>query len=666
MTVSTVSHPPLFQRLKHLMDFSDPVAKELKQLASSKDWNWNESRQKLVLEALSPAHYRKCSDHLKKVCRRLEPSQLHKLLKATAEAAPANSKLKDPAIHFHRLSKLLTLEQIEAAIRTEYPTFENALGAAKELVSYARYYNDLNHTPATKHAINRMIAKVLFAIESTLDTMLRLFGFYQFQRDIDNDFEAQHRLQAMLAVFSYLSTLVTLAITLAGSFLTGLAIAGAGLIAGAALLAVYQKWLKPAPRSIKGFTNLTTKARGGQLSGDMVGGRQRYLDEIAAALIASDQKPKTHPLLIGPTGVGKTELMRAFACAVAEGRYPALKNKQVFYINTADLASSGRGSFFESSVTLDVIKERLKGREKDVILIFDEIHQACRGIIQSNLGERMKTLLDGEFPYVIGGTTDVEFARYVNEALARRFKQIPIEPTNKDQTLAILNKILLRHPGLQATSEAIEAAYELTKQHFPDKPQPYMACRILSQAISKVKARLASKLKSELEEARASLEKNQAMRLRKQGTQLLPGHSDNAALETENRKIRKRIEDLQKRYGQENKQVEQLKRLNEQLQTSKEELLKNSLAIDKSGSKKVRPLLKEFVENSYYLHVAWDQAVKTQMADIPSARIDKTLIQEIVEGEVKLNAEKVEMLKKDKITNKVEGLHRIEDHALEV
>lgn len=624
-------------RIHQLFDFTGPIAKEIKKLAHSPNFHWDASRQNLVLQALEASHYRECARPLKKLCQRLQPSDLHCLLKEAAKTAPHYVTAKDPALRFKRLTQLLTLEQIEKAVRTEYPHFESAVASAKEMLSYAKYYNDLSHPPALKPALHRLLSNVIWSIESALDTMLRIFGFYHFQRDIENEMDAQYRLHALTAIFSYLSALVTLAIALSGSVATGTAIVGVGVVIGLALLAIYQAWLKPTPRSIKGFVNLTLEVPKND-SGSI--DRQRYLDAIAATLLASHQKPKVHPLLIGRSGVGKTELMKAFARAVAEGRYPALKGKQVFYINTADLVQIGtKVGMLERPVTLELIRERLKDRAEDVVLIFDEIHLACKGNIQSNLGERLKTLLDGEFPYVIGATTYDEFELYVqpNDALTRRFKPISIDDVPKDQAMVILNKTLLNDPNVQACQDAIEAIYDLAQKHFPERPQPYMSCRILAQVLAKVHGNHRSSIQVELEELKAALEKNLTLSILNGGAKFLPGTREKSAIEEQNRSIRMKIAKLQELQECENRQNRKLQLLTAELRKSKEQMFNLSIEMEKRVDSK---LLKKFMETAYYLHLAWSDTVAGS-SNGHCRKIDKALVEEVVAQEIKLRDDRL-------------------------
>jgi len=628
--------------------------KEIKQISLEKQLNWTPTRQQLVLEALASQHYHCHALNLKKICQRLEPSHLHQLIKASLIIDQKILSTNSPLMSFNHLKGLLSLEQIEAAIQTEYPSFESALKSAKELTIYAQFYLNLTQPSLVQPTINNLLNKTIWAIENTIDTLLATFGISQLERDIENDFDAQYRVQSTLALISIISSFISMAIALSGSIVIGASLAGTGIALGCIALGLYFKYLKPAPRSIQGCQNLTAQAAAGNLVN--VAGREHYIDEVAKTLIASRQKPKTHPLLIGRSGVGKTEIMKGFAQAVAEGRYPELKGKQVFYVNTADLTNPNViGGVFETPLSLEKIQKRIRHRREDVILIFDEIHQATKGDKKGNLAERLKTLLDDgqeNFPYVIAATTDEEFAKYIlqdNDALARRFKQIPIREMNKDQTMAILNKTILRQSGLIASQEAIEVAYNLSLKLFPERPQPYMSCRILGQAITKVKNTQNSSLQAKMIEQEASLEKILSSQLLQPGLDLITHYHHHKELEEEIAKIHTNLEQLKVLSQKENDHLKILQQLIDHFESSKDQIFKLSLEIEKKSgfsSSRINSLLKEFALTSVYVNAAWEKTIQNHMAKEgkPFVHIDLTLIQEILDSEVKMREQKEMML----------------------
>lgn len=614
---------------------SSSLEQNLKHIADDNMLEWNDERQKTVLDALRQ-HYPRYIKHIKKICNRLTDGELHHLIQSAARLSlePLSAMAKNKPIE--RLTDLLTLEQIEAAMRTEFPHFTNALEKAKELSQSAKYYLDLVHPPTAKPALNKLLTNLIWTIDNIIDGILSTMGVNEFQDDDANEYKATYRLQLLLSAFSALSALVTIAVSLTGSAILALSIVAMTVIIGGALIALYLNFIKPAPRRIKGCRNLTSEAISGGFS--LVDGRQHYFDEIAESLIASSGHAKAHPLLIGPSGVGKTEIFHGFARAVADGRYPALAGKQIFYINTADFTPSAPGSRTESP-SLEKIKDRIRYHKDDVILIFDEIHESCKqGKNGGNLAERLKTLLDpgpDGFPFVIGATTTKEFCTYIepNDPLARRFKHITITETSKMQTLAILKKNLLMHPGIYVAEDAIGAIYELSHKYFPERPQPYMSCRILAHAIVKAQESGASKVQLQIEEEQAAIETYISSRLLGQGTDFLYGNGDRQA-DDEYRLCMKRLDSLKKQLKEEIDHSRALETIIHDLEQAKEKTLEISLKIVKQGGKANLRHCKELTLTSYQIQALNDalHAISTNIGK-RFPYIDVNLVQEVIDHE---------------------------------
>lgn len=632
-------HLSLLNPFQHFLKKSDHISTALKDLALNKHPSWNTERQQLILQALNQQHHSSYSLYLKKICLNIQPSELHQLLKAATHVNPLPGALNVNTTAFQRLTKLLTIEQIEAAIRTEYPDYEGALHKAREICDSAKYYLNLTHPPTAKPLLRKLFINIIWAIDHSINTLLSAFGmtdWKELQEESNNSAHAQYRLQLILTSLTKTSAWISLAIAISGNPILGCAIVGAALLVSSAAVSLYLKFFKPIPRSIHGWRNLTTEASSGLFTGTEE--RLQYIDEIANTLITGIQKPKAHPMLVGPSGVGKTEILYGFAKAVAEGRYPALKGKQVFYINTTEMARKGN-TYFESS-NLQKIQDRIRGRNDDVILIFDEIHCACKDQKENDyLGERLQSLLEvGKdcFPHVIGSTTNQEYYEHIqpNDVFARRFKQIPIKETSRAQTLAILKKTILTHPGLYVTEEAIEAIYDLSKNNFPERPQPYTACHLLAQAIHKSKESTVAKLQLQVEEKQTALEMNLSSQLLSFGMNFL--HTDSQKkFNTQNQQLHQEINLLKKQINEETENTKILQQLIDQLEKEKERALHLSIKLA-VPQKKITSgaLVKEFAISSYHIQ-AWTDALQNFILAKRKgvAHIDLSLITQLAHRE---------------------------------
>jgi ATP-dependent Clp protease ATP-binding subunit ClpA len=264
-----------------------------------------------------------------------------------------------------------------------------------------------------------------------------------------------------------------------------------------------------------------------QENSSAIEGRRSTLDAIARTLITSGSV-KTHAMLLGKTGVGKTQTALAFAQAVQRGDYPGLRGKKVFYLNAAELVGANQ-MFSMGNQTLAHIKEAM-GRHRDqIILVIDEIHLACQQREGSALSDQLKTLLDPTqegFPYVIGITTEEEFLRdiyLVQSAFARRFKQIAVENTDQEETIRILTTALAQKaPDVLVQPATLQTFYKKVSENFPNAAAPATYLQILSQCIERVSASQKSSLETDIEALSDQLRSIQATRSLGQGSALLP------------------------------------------------------------------------------------------------------------------------------------------------
>lgn len=252
---------------------------------------------------------------------------------------------------------------------------------------------------------------------------------------------------------------------------------------------------------------------------------------------------------------------------------------------------------------------------------------------------------------MIAATTDKEYIEYIshNDALARRFKQIPVQPLSKEQTITLLSKMVLQNPGMQVTDETIEYVFENTLKFFPERPQPYMASRILAQAISKVKDSQFSELEIKISREEAALNKILFSQLLNNDTALLSVNSAHMDIQDEIVRLRKNIEALKQQLKEEKLNTENLKHLLINLENSKKEVFMLSEKLSNVSSKhhpKLNSMLKEFALLNFYVNKAWDAALQSHAApkDSRFLHINNELIDQIINRELALWKEKEKML----------------------
>lgn len=231
--------------------------------------------------------------------------------------------------------------------------------------------------------------------------------------------------------------------------------------------------------------NLNEKAKNKKI--DPLIGRR---DEVQRMVEILAHYKKKNPLLVGPPGVGKTQVAEGLASLIEQGQVPdSLKNVKIFSLQVAAILAGTkfRGDFEErmKGVVTDI--KKMKEKENiDVILFIDEMHQMIgagssgQGQGTTDMSNILKPgLADGSLS-VIGATTDDEYKLHIqkDKALTRRFQLVKIEEPSKVETLRILEQgikpVLEKYHGVKYPTAVLERAVDLgaqylTQQFFPDK-----------------------------------------------------------------------------------------------------------------------------------------------------------------------------------------------------
>ncbi len=234
--------------------------------------------------------------------------------------------------------------------------------------------------------------------------------------------------------------------------------------------------------------DLTAEAKEGKLR-PVIGRRK----EILQVLQTLARNTKNNPVLVGDAGVGKTAIVEAMAIRIAEAKdAQILEGKRIIEIRPGNLVAGTkyRGEFEER------LQEILGEAESNsgIILFIDEIHllvgAGASGGTMDAANLMKPSLARGGF-CCIGATTIEEYRRHIESdaALDRRFARITVEEPSRKETLGILSglrPVLEAHHGVQITTEAIEAAVDLTVRYEHDRRLPDKAIDVLDIAASKV------------------------------------------------------------------------------------------------------------------------------------------------------------------------------------
>jgi ATP-dependent Clp protease ATP-binding subunit ClpC len=281
--------------------------------------------------------------------------------------------------------------------------------------------------------------------------------------------------------------------------------------------------------------DLTELARQSKL--DPVIGRER---EIERAIQVLSRRTKNNPVLLGEAGVGKTAIVEGFAQRVISGNVPEnLVDKRIVVLDLAMMVAGTkyRGQFEER---IKAVMNEVR-RAKNTILFIDELHTlvgagGAEGAIDA-ANVLKPALARGEIQ-CIGATTLDEYRKYIEKdsALARRFQEIIVEPTSKEETILILKGLRERyeeHHRVQITDDAVAAAVEYSERYITARCLPDKAIDVIDEAGARVRLRAMTlpkdvsdideqveKLNKEKEEAVANQDFERAAALRDQADKL--------------------------------------------------------------------------------------------------------------------------------------------------
>lgn len=536
------------------------------------------------------------------------------------------SEGKDPLEAAHMLAEMIPLEELEAIVREKYRNFPDALTSAKNMFKQAQYYVETRETLSP--SIQTRLWSIFDTLLNVIDSLLLALGIADFFQPPENDFHAEFKLQKIMMLISLFTLLTATMLPMLG-ITTGASVVG-GIMLFIALLSILWPYIRPLPSELPEAKNWSKDIREGKLL--TTEGRAGAIEEIRD-LLNNNQTP----LLVGPSGIGKTQTAQAFARALERGELPEFLGKTVFYFNTADLVNSKEPLGGNNKILKKILK-KIEGRRNQCILVLDEIHLAYQAKEESAIGEQLKTLLDEKNPLiaennllVIGLTTEEEYATNIfaaQRAGDRRFKTVTIATTNEEATEAILKQVLVQNsPGVMIAPDAIPHLVQQTKK----EPQPLTARDLLMSCAQTATKRPPSQVSHQVEKARMNLHSNYL------GDALL----GSAGLEAEDQQndtpqnLENTVAKLERNLEKEREDFYHLAQTGKQLAAAREAKFRSALNVSQYSRENLssdqRRELTEFLLQKYFLEGALETQLTSQAKRLKvNVVIDKPMIDQAI------------------------------------
>lgn len=585
---------------------------------------------------LNPSHSPEEKAKLKARISKIPPEQLKLTLYTIFREECSKKTTNNLFASVHYLASLVTKEQLEAAIRTMFPDFKDALTTAKSMFHEASYFLSQTKTGAPSPQIS-WVTHCIESLQAALETLLSVFGVEGFFHPTESSSEADSKFQRISSLINFFYVLTTAIVPFVGDIVGGLVIGATFLIIGVAS-SLYPQ-LKGAPSYLPKAINWSKQARDGILP--RARGRESLLKKIRDSLVLKSS-PHSHPLLIGKPGIGKTHALQALTYAIEEGNYKELKGKQVFYIHTSSLQHDVK-KFGGKNQILSALSKAMGAYRTTIILILDDLHLAFQDQDSSGMSSQLKILLDEgaeNFPYVIGVTTDDKYMKNMsmkNCALAHRFTPIFVKETTPAETETIASDFLLRHaPTLTVEDDAIAYLVKRVEECFDKRTEePSTSLRILTGCLKQ--ATKAHLLEEEIhaEEAqnlKEALVAKQTLSSKSLLTQDSASHQALHALES-------KIQELARQADEKRTQYAQLETLQKQLFETKKAFYHAAVHIHTHATDRLQ--LTPYIEEEFLILKAFmqpalhEQLQATAQQYHLSAGIDKNLIDEVLTKDAK-------------------------------
>lgn len=238
---------------------------------------------------------------------------------------------------------------------------------------------------------------------------------------------------------------------------------------------------------LKRFGVNLSESTGGSMAVS-VGSHQKAVDQL---LDTFGNGGRQNAVLVGEVGSGKTTIVHSFAQRIldAQSKIPAsLKFRQVFMLDSASLiaAAPGRGEL--EGLIMQVLGEAYSA--KNIIICLDNAQLFFEeGIGSVDLTNVLLPILEAGNLRVILTMDEQRFLQINqrNPSLANALNRISIQPTNKDETMQVLQNQLVfieYRQHVAFTYNALTEAYSLSERYVHDLAMPGRALKLLESGAS--------------------------------------------------------------------------------------------------------------------------------------------------------------------------------------
>lgn len=421
----------------------------------------------------------------------------------------------------------------------------------------------------------------------------------------------------------------------------------ATIIVAIAVFKIY-KWRRPIPTTIKPLRNYTKDVMEARVEPLLC--REDIIKEVFLCWQSTHNTVRTHPLLIGESGVGKTVIMMEIARRIASGEFTQTSQrtrmpKYMFGGSAGLLLPSNQ--MMSSDDKIDTILHAIAPHKNEIILALDEIHILFNEEHGPRYGELLKSILDTSMqglPYILAATTNAEYQKYIasDPSRSRRFKEIFIKPLKEEQVKLVLREMMRLHfPQISVSERLLDHTYQSTeklREKEKKLTQPEISKRILTNAISKLSTELLQPpAKNDLETAEITLKNLQSSYL------TFFDSPDSQSVEQKLSQVAVNVRTLKQTVEEQSKVMESYQELSLEIAKYKQQLLELTDQITQNGQslKTKERAKKKFIFYLHYMIPYLEEQLKLKENTNPNLipKLNEALIDELIVSFEKTTAE---------------------------